>query len=268
MVDIYNYLKTRALKWLKESGYSEYPIRGLWEIKLTFRPNLDERIFNYNVILVQTVGQGCCYCNSRAFRGEEKIIGADSIKILNKKNCQSIATLDSIYSSIPKSPAKTYQFEGNSKEKAEYRTKIILKEAELLLKSINSNKPKILNIGVVGLLIKGLKERGYSVYATDLDKTLIGQTIHGVTIEPGILSPKYVKECDLAIITGMTLSTNTLEGIIDYAHESGTKLLMFAETGARFGEAYCGLGIDTVVSEPFPFYIFEGISKIEIFRRR
>jgi len=268
MFDIYNYLKIRALKWLKESDYSKYPIRGLWKIKLIFRPNLDERTFNYNVILVQTLGQGCCYCNSRSFWSEEKIIGLDSIKILNEKNCQSIATLDSIYSSIPKNPAKIYQFEGNSKEKAEHRTKIILEETELLLKSINSNKPKILIVGVLGLLIKRLKERGYLTYATDFDKTLIGQSIHGVTIESGMFTPKYVKECDIAIITGMTLSTDTLEEIIDHAQKSGTKLLMFAETGAHFGEIYCELGIDTVISEPFPFYIFEGISKIEIYRRR
>jgi hypothetical protein len=268
MIDIYNYLKTHALNWLKESGYTEYPIRGLWEIKLTFRPDLDERMFNFNVILVQTVGQGCSYCDSPFRNANENIVGTDSIKILNQRNCLSIATLDSIYSSMPRFPVKTYQFEGNSKDKAQYRAKIILDEAELLLRNIRGNKPKVVNVGAVGLLIKGLKERDYLTYATDFDQTLIGQTMHGVTIESGTLSPKYVKECDLAIITGMTLSTNTLEEIIDVARESGTKLLIFAETGAYFGEAYCELGVDTVVSEPFPFYIFEGVSKIEIYRKK
>jgi hypothetical protein len=45
-------------------------------------------------------------------------------------------------------------------------------------------------------------------------------------------------------------------------------LLLFAETGANFGEEYCRtMGIDTVVSEPFPFYIFQGTSTIEVHRR-
>jgi hypothetical protein len=43
---------------------------------------------------------------------------------------------------------------------------------------------------------------------------------------------------------------------------------MFAETGANFGEEYCRtIGVDVVVSEPFPFYIFQGVTRIEIYRR-
>ena len=55
---------------------------------------------------------------------------------------------------------------------------------------------------------------------------------------------------------------------IEAARESDTRLLVFAETGAFFGPEYCRtVGIDTVVSEPFPFYIFQGVSRIEVHRR-
>jgi hypothetical protein len=55
---------------------------------------------------------------------------------------------------------------------------------------------------------------------------------------------------------------------VDEAQKAGTKLLLFAETGANFGEEYCrSIGVDAVVSEPFPFYIFQGVSTIEVYRR-
>jgi hypothetical protein len=44
---------------------------------------------------------------------------------------------------------------------------------------------------------------------------------------------------------------------------------MFAETGAWLGREYCrSFGIDAVISEPFPFYIFEGTSTLRVHRAR
>jgi outer membrane protein assembly factor BamB len=73
---------------------------------------------------------------------------------------------------------------------------------------------------------------------------------------------------DLAIVTGMTIFNDSLEEIVEVAQSRGTKLLMFCETGANFAEEYCrSIGVDTVVSELFPFYIFQGTSTIEVYRR-
>ncbi len=67
----------------------------------------------------------------------------------------------------------------------------------------------------------------------------------------------------------MTLTTHAAGDIVDVCREHDTKVVMFAETGANFGEEYCQtIGIDAVVSEPFPFYIFQGMSRIEIYRRQ
>ena len=66
----------------------------------------------------------------------------------------------------------------------------------------------------------------------------------------------------------MTIATDSLELIVEEARKAGTKLLIFAETGAYFAEEYCRtIGVDAVVSEPFPFYIFQGASTIEVYRR-
>ena len=65
----------------------------------------------------------------------------------------------------------------------------------------------------------------------------------------------------------MTLATEALDDLVSTAKRFGTKTIVFAETGANFGEGYCrSIGIDVTVSEPFPFYIFQGLTTIEIYR--
>jgi hypothetical protein len=129
-------------------------------------------------------------------------------------------------------------------------------------------KPTVLNVGVLGNLIKGLTAKDYSVIATDLDEEIIGKPVHGVVIEHGGKTYQYIKDADVAVITGMTLTTDAVGDIVDVCRSNGTRIVMFAETGANFGEEYCRtIGIDSVVSEPFPFYIFQGVTTIEIHRR-
>jgi len=135
------------------------------------------------------------------------------------------------------------------------------------LERCKSKNPKVVNVGAIGNFIKELRQRDIEVFATDFHSSLVGETLHGVQIEHGGGTLEYVKKCDLALVTGMTLATGTLESIIKTAGDCGTKLVMFCETGANFAEEYCKYGVDVVVSEPFPFYAFQGVSKIEVFRR-
>ncbi len=59
------------LEQIAESGRQrsrDYPdesfmIRGLWRTDLLFRPNPAERTFSYTYLLIQTVGEGACYCS-------------------------------------------------------------------------------------------------------------------------------------------------------------------------------------------------------------
>jgi uncharacterized UPF0146 family protein len=142
-------------------------------------------------------------------------------------------------------------------------------EAERLLGQAcrTDRKPRVVNVGVVGNLVSGLAARGCEVLATDLEPEMIGKVVSGVEVQDGTRTFDFVRDADLAVVTGMTLATDSLDLIISEARQAGTKLLIFAETGANFGEEYCRtLGVDTVVSEPFPFYIFQGLSTIEVYR--
>jgi hypothetical protein len=42
---------------------------------------------------------------------------------------------------------------------------------------------------------------------------------------------------------------------------------MFAETGSNLGDFYVKNGVDCVIGEPFPFYIFQGKNTLNIFRK-
>jgi len=270
MVDVFEKLKVEGLKKTADFQDDDFIIRGLWKVDLAFRPNVDERTFRYAFLISQTVGQGSCYCDKELVI-DDALIGKDARDILEGKRCYAISLLDSIYASIPHHPGATYRIEGNSIEKAAERNRIVLDEIGRLLGSMGSTpeETRVVNIGVVGNLIKSLRNTGYPVLATDLDPGIIGKSVHGVTVGDGSRTFQYLKEADFAVITGMTLTTDALGDIVEVARKHGTKLIMFAETGANFGEEYCRtIGIDVVVSEPFPFYIFQGVSTIEIYRRK
>jgi hypothetical protein len=269
MIDIFEILKEQALKKSAHFKPEDFTIRGLWKVDLAFKPNPDERTFRYNFLVAQTVGQGSCYCD-KTLEINVSLLGRDAREIISEMSCYEIALLDSIYASIPRTPAEVFELRGNSVEKAVSRGNIIVDEVERLLQRISPSPgdTTVVNIGVVGNLIKALKDKGYNVIATDLDDQLVGKSIHGVEVEHGSRNYQRIGEADLAVVTGMALTTDALNDIVHVCQENDTRLVMFAETGANFGEEYCRtIGIDVVVSEPFPFYIFQGLTRIEIYRR-
>jgi len=268
MIDIYEILRDQALKKTADFSDDDFIIRGLWKVDLAFKPNIHERLFRYWFLVSQTVGQGSCYCDKELII-DESLIGRDAREVIAEKDCYSISVLDSIYASILKRPYKVHEISGNSIEKTARRNGILLQEVEHVLSSLKpkGQKPQVINIGVLGNLIKGLTDRGYAVLATDLDEKIVNTSVHGVTVEHGTRNFQYIPDCDAAVITGMALTTDALGDIIETCRKHKTKIVIFAETGAHFGEEYCcTLGVDSVISEPFPFYIFQGVSRIEIYR--
>jgi len=267
--DVYDVLRDRAYERTAHLDDEAFTIRGLWKVDLAFRPNARERVFRYSFLVAQTMGQGCCYCDTDLVL-DDGLIGKDAREIVKAKSCYSIAVLDSLYASIPRDMQACHRFEGNSVEKAGKRASIIVDEVNRLARAVGKHPSEIclLNAGVVGNIVLALKNEGYGMVATDLDEHLVGRTIHGVKVDHGTNTYSHVKRADIAIITGMTLATDSLTDIVDTAKRHDTKVLMFAETGANMGEEYCSdaVGVDICVSEPFPFYIFQGLTTIEIYR--
>lgn len=244
-----------------------FVLRGLWSVDLFFRPTPQEREFDYRFLLAQTEGQGCCYCphgSTELVDGSK--LGKDARDIRPDSVCLEIALLDAIYSSFPRRPSAVHHLDGFSGAKSLRRAEIVCAEAVNLATGRVPSHTKIVNVGVVGTIVKLLGDAGYIVCCSDLDEDLQGSVVHGVEVQGGDHTCELVRDADVAVVTGMTLATGTLEGILEASSEGGCKVLLFAETGANMAEAYMELGIDVVVGEQFPFYIFQGRSVIEVFR--
>jgi hypothetical protein len=267
-----------------------FKLRGVWRCDYVLRLTQEESVFHLHYLLAQTKGQGCCYYDLTDEKPvvDESFLGKNVLSMRFKSRALQIAALDAVYSSLNGKPFKSIIIKGSNIEKAHRRATIVCNE---VLSIIRKRKPKqgnkfnVLNVGVVGsflsILTRGKKLR---VKASDLYEKVAGKTVHGVTVEHGTYGSakshkrdtplgtrtlELVAEADLAVVTGMTLANGTLDGILATALEHKTALLIFAETGANFASEYCKMGVDAVVSEPFPFYLTcDGPTRINIYRYR
>ncbi len=246
-----------------------FRIRGLWRTDLLFRPNPEERTFNYTFLIIQTVGEGACYCSTipQLIEGFH-LLGKDARTIEHKHRCFEVAALDALFSAFEKHPDETKTMTGSSAEKALWRSHIVVDEVMRLLELKGARPGRVVNVGVIGNIIKMLNERGVEVVGTDEDPVLVGAEVGGVPIFGEERTIEYVEECDVAVMTGMIISTDTMEDIFEAARRGGTKLIMFCETGANLCEEYVKMGIDSAIAEPFPFYIFGGTTRIDVYRKK
>jgi hypothetical protein len=261
-------LRRKALERSQSYPDESFTLRGLWKLDLLYKPSIMERLFSYVVVLSQCLGQGCCYTEENPVL-DKNLVGKDARQIVSESESIKLSVLDAIYSVLIGKPAKSHYITGASFQKSRKRARIVASEVVSLLEEskLKHDYPRVLNIGAVGSFVAEFRQRGFEISVTDKSKDEIGRTLSGVKVESHRQNRRLIEESDVAVVTGMTLSTGTLERIVEDSRKHHTKLVMFAETGANFAQEYCNYGIDVVVSEPFPFYIFSGPSTIRIYRK-
>ncbi len=274
MEDILDRLLETARKSRRTVPAGVFVLRGLWKTHYVLRLDQKSTIFNLNYVRAQTLGQGCSYFDIEEEPGlSESQIGKNVFDLDGEPRSIRIASLDAAFFSLKGQASQSHVLEGSNIEKGKERAQIVNNELHALLdrKSRKSGrKTKVLNVGVVGHFLHVLaRDKRLDLCATDFYRGVVGQRVHGVLVEHGSKTTELVAGADVAIITGMTLANCTLGKIIEAAQESKTALILFAETGANFASEYCRLGIDVVVSEPFPFYLScPGPTHIDIYRRK
>lgn len=268
--EIVKTLRARIVELTSGGEQSLFRICGLWKMDLVFRPSPEERQFSYLVYVVQTQGQGACYSHLPASDLPSSLMGVDAR--VARTGCEplDIAILDAAYSAIPHSPATTHLLDGTSTAKATQRANIIVDEVLRVFSAHRTGQPiTVAVIGAIGTVIGALRGVGCSVLATDLHEDIVGQMLYGVRVDDGAkYSALHVAQADVAVLSGMTLATGTLGELLAAAKQGGTRVVIVAETGAWFAAEYCNsFGVDAVVAEPFPFYIFEGVTRLFVYRR-
>jgi hypothetical protein len=267
MTDTLAHLREVALRKSIDYPEDDFVLRGLWRIDYRYRPNQWERDLSYSMLMAQTNGQGCCYVDYGACTIDDRLLGRDSREITDCDRSTSIAVLDAIYSVFKSEPEQSFEFKGTSAEKATRRARIVVDQVMRELWEMGGNK--VLNVGVMGIFIKQLKDLGVHVMGSDYVAANIGNRLHDADIFDGARTMELIDEVDVVLATGMVLTTDTLSTILEQVQRKSKRLVLFAATGASFAQEYCeGLGVDVVVSEPQPQYMFQGNSSISIFRKR
>lgn len=263
--------RNELLKLTRDHSTSLFEIRGAWQTHLVCRPSIDERVFDHTLLLVQTVDQGACYTHAPLALHLADILGQDARCLETGSYQLDIATLDSGYAVLQAPPDQIIVEQGTPTAKAALRAEIVVREANRLLRrgKLNSTKkPRAVVVGAIGEIIARLIQNDYTVTCTDLDPLIVGTVLAGTTILNGRRKTEdLVADSDVAIVTGMTLATGTLETILESAASSNTRIVMVAESASWLGRFYCDhLGVGAVVSEPYPFYIYTGHTRFLIYR--
>ena len=254
----------------KDLSADDMRIEGSWLLNLNYQPFIGERLFEYDVALVQVKATGAAYSAYDSLKKSDlnSLVGNDARKMITDEYTPvNIALLDAMFASL--SPKADEEFLISGDDKASQRADIICNEVQNMCRKKQLPEcPKVVNVGAIGCIIEKLSNQNMIVTASDLDENIIGKELCGVMISDGIHTDKMVAEADLAVITGMTISNGSLPAILEVARKNNTKVMMVSETGSGFGRAYCDLfDIDVVVSEPYPFYIFKCYSEIKIYRK-
>jgi Putative heavy-metal chelation len=269
------YMLKTLTEWIlnatKDLPAEDMRIEGSWLLHLNYQPFIGERLFQYDVALVQVQATGAAYSAPDGIHKSEldAMVGKDAREMIKDEYSPvNIALLDAMFASL--SPKADEDFLISGEDKAGQRADIICNEVQnMCRKKLLPKQPKVVNVGAIGCIIEKLSKKDMIVTATDLDKTIINKKLCGVKIADGAVhGERMIADADLAVITGMTISNGSLPAIIKLAKENNTKIMMVSETGSGFGRVYCDLfDIDVVVSEPYPFYIFRCYSEIKIYRK-
>ena len=250
----------------EHSASEDRRVKGIWGVDCLFNPSNNGRIFDYKFLVTQTLGQGCAYSTnfdySRAFL--RQYIGHDFLECDMADVALKVSFLDSMYGVLfPPENKRHLITDAVSGEKMKWRTQIILEEAARLLGDVKNKR--IVNVGVVGDILLAFADQGADIAGTDYDEAIIGtRTFGDIPIFDGKDTIKEISGSDLAVITGMTITTNTIDEIIECCAAHHVKTIVFGETGANLAGYYVKHGIDVYLSEYFPFYIFNGTSVIDV----
>lgn len=271
-------LRRRAVEVASAGDHaSALRVRGLWKTQYALRLNPDDTVLRLDYLLAQTVAQGCAYFDaSRSPALPSEVLGQSALDCLDSSRELTIALLDAVYGSIPSlrgEPDRSFVLDGPNHQKARQRAEVVVGEVARLA---SARPPKrdgrhvVANVGVVGTILAALRRGSdWTIQASDFATGVVGTVPHGVEVSPGTASEDLVRDADVAVVTGMTLTTDTLDGVLRAAAESGTALVVFAQTGSSFARTYCELGVDAVVAEPFPFYLScAGPTNLHVHRAR
>ena len=260
-------IKNNIIEKSKNIPDEHFLIKWIWNFDMKAQPNINERIFTESGLIVATSGLWTSF-----YMPQEEVIINDSLiwkdgRYIKTDNVAlQVAILDSCYAIIPSKPNKEYVLNGDTTSKSIERAKIIVEEIKLILKWLNTDNPSILMIGVVKAIIKELSDNNINPILSDLDNNIINAQVKNFKVIDWNSNIDLIKKVDIILMTGMTISTSTIDEILLNAKKQNKPVVIYAQTGSNFAQEYIRLWVKTVISEAYPWYCFPWSNKINIYR--
>jgi len=252
---------------------------ALWSVTFLVQAEASERKMRYTMRIAQSEGYGRSGGHGPGLPDPDPdLVGEDTRRILKERRwrhgADRVAIADLVIGQVSRPADERIVLDDTLHEKYVMRTKIFADEAERVLRRRDSehrkvDRPRVLVVGATAGILDALARRGLGVCATDLSPHVVGQTLGGVPVLDGrTATPRLMKDADLTIVTGMSLTNGTLSELMSLAKTHNTSTIIWAITGKNFGHYYTEHGVDSVISDPSPFLLLPGPATIAIWRQQ
>lgn len=179
-------------------------------------------------------------------------------KHLPLKTVLSDAAIGIYNRSVNLQPHQIFKAEGSYASKAALR-------AELLTSDIISGE-NVLLVGAVSEIAREILAKNGKLRITDLSRNNENNYLCGIATElTNGKTLERMQEADVAIITGATFSSGTVDEILTLGNQCGTKMIFYLETANNLGPHLIEEGAVKVIAEKFPFYDMPGTTIMEVY---
>ncbi|GGK73683.1 hypothetical protein [Mangrovihabitans endophyticus] len=260
---------------LSDEESQELVITGAWRTVLWLRPSRREITFKAEYLVITIEYQGCSFVAQDILDKDLQWLVGKHYSVARQASLPvRIAVADALCAHPSRSitPDAEELLDGSPEEKALWRARIVARETAAALRSAqpisNRDDGSVALVGVSALIADELLHLSRRVEAFDLYRPLVNSRLrNGILIRHGSKLLESLHTFSAVVVTGMALSTNTLQQILINAGAARVPVVVYAQTGANIAPWYVRWGAQTVIAEPLPFYNFQGLSSIRIYRR-
>lgn len=262
-------LRNRRWRFLQNATGS-CRVRAVWT--LNGRSRIDEfdddtrpaEPYGYALVLTDA-GLGCCYADD-FLEVPSDWVGQDVQTLSSERRVWEVALLDAVPNPDALAPSRKLELDASAALKARWRADL-LSDVVVSTMSRTGAEGSVILFGAVGAFLESLSGLGKTVLAADFHPSVIGQSWNGIAVRSFHDIREMVRPGCLLVLTGMSLSNDTMDDIFGLSRERNAPLIIYAQSGASFASDYLRFGAECVLAEQFPFYTMPGLSKISVYDR-
>jgi len=267
-----------ALQHAAALAADPFRLLALWSVSFLVQADPSERKTRYTMRIAQAEGYGRSGGLGPGLPDPDPdLVGQDTRRILKdrrwKDEADRAAIADLVIGQVSRPADEQIVLDDTLRGKYTARAEIFADEVTRVLQGRsmeprNGNRRRVLVVGATAGILHALLGRGFDVCATDLSSDVVGRTLGGVHVLDGtVANARLMKDADLAIVTGLSLTNGTMPELMRLAKTHNTPTIIWAITGKNFGHYYTDHGVDSVISDPSPFLLLPGPATIAIWRR-